>query len=338
MAMYMSPDHSKPTTQQGSWGSKRRTNSSLTFSRRRLLQTSMETLEIAHHGSYTNSNGGSIDIQESLDKAMKDTVHYHHEHSFSTSRRAGRKVFDNTEFRVVYSASLEAASKLTDYEHIGVLNSASGKTPGGGFFKGTVSQEDCICRASLLYPCIAQFQLKRNHFYQINSGDEYKFSSSRCALFSPRVPVIREDNVQGNLLNNYYECSFVSIPAANAFTAEKGANDCDCATPPATQPVATKPPTEACIDFESKRRVLENAMTDRIFRALSIFAEQECTDLVLCAFGCGVHGNDPSMVAEIFKEMITEDFKGCFKRVVFAIPRSRPHNYTAFSAVFQTNQ
>ena len=29
-------------------------------------------------------------------------------------------------------------------------------------------------------------------------------------------------------------------------------------------------------------------------------------DLVLPAFGCGVHGNDPSMVAEVFRGMLTD--------------------------------
>jgi len=321
----MSPE--KQNSQEG-WCTKRRTNSALTFSRRRLLQSSMETLEIAHHGSYTNNSGGIVDIHDSLDKAMKGTVHYHHTHTFPSTRGGG---FGRTEFRVVYSPSLEAAGALKGCLHIGVLNSASGKTPGGGFFKGTVSQEDCICRASLLYPCIAQFQLKRDHFYQINNSDQYRFSSSSCALFSPRVPVIRKDNVEGKLLDAYYECSFVSIPAANAFTAEKGANSSPAATPEPQDP-------DDSIDYESKRQVLENAMSDRIFRALSIFAEQGCTDLVLSAFGCGVHGNDPSMVADIFKEMITKDFKGCFKTVVFAIQRSRPANYTAFSSVFEINQ
>lgn len=37
-----------------------------------------------------------------------------------------------------------------------VLNFASPSHPGGGFLKGAIAQEECICRASGLYPCLSQ--------------------------------------------------------------------------------------------------------------------------------------------------------------------------------------
>lgn len=42
--------------------------------------------------------------------------------------------------------------------------------------------------------------------------------------------------------------------------------------------------------FEKKRRALLHSLSDRIHRALSAFVLGGCTDLVLPAFGCGVHG------------------------------------------------
>jgi uncharacterized protein (TIGR02452 family) len=88
--------------------------------------------------------------------------------------------------------------------------------------------------------------------------------------------------------------------------------------------------------FEQKRHALLSSLSDRIHRALSAFALGGCTDLVLPAFGCGVHGNDPSMVASVFREMLTEpnQFGGRFRTVVFAIPPSRKQNYQAFAAYF----
>ncbi len=92
--------------------------------------------------------------------------------------------------------------------------------------------------------------------------------------------------------------------------------------------------------FEQKRRALLASLSDRIHRALSAFILGGCTDLVLPAFGCGVHGNDPSMVAEVFREMLTDphQFGGRFRTVVFAIPPSRKQNYQAFAAYFQKQQ
>lgn len=281
----------------------------------------MENMAIAERGSYTNKLGQEINVRDSLAKALANTVHYHYSHSFSKPQSTSPGKFD-TQFRVIYSSSLEAAANLKG--HVGVLNSASSKTPGGGFFRGTVSHEDCLCRASLLYPCIAQFQGRREHFYDINSTAEYRQRSSSCAIFSPLVPVIRRDSVEGQLLDDFRECSFVTIPATNAHTIVKQ-HTC---TP------VSDPKKDFCEEYDEIGPALKEAMTDRIFRAICMFADHGCTDLVLSAFGCGVHGNDPVMVAAIFKELLTKDFKGHFNTVVFAIQESRAANYRAFTAAF----
>lgn len=81
--------------------------------------------------------------------------------SFNSPLTFGKK-FPRTSFLVVSASWLESALELLgasgsdDRVRVGVLNSASGTTPGGRFLKGTVSQEDCLCRASLLYSCISQ--------------------------------------------------------------------------------------------------------------------------------------------------------------------------------------
>lgn len=92
--------------------------------------------------------------------------------------------------------------------------------------------------------------------------------------------------------------------------------------------------------FEEKRLQLLSSLSDRIHRALGAFALGNCTDLILPAFGCGVHGNDPSMVANVFRDMLTDPnkFGGRFRTVVFAIPPSRKQNYQAFAAYFQKKE
>lgn len=100
----------------------------------------------------------------------------------------GSRRFPRTSFLVVSASWLEAASELlgasTGGERVGVLNSASGTCPGGRFLKGTVSQEDCLCRASLLYACISQPRFQSDaRFYGKNRS--LRHGSSNCVIFSP---------------------------------------------------------------------------------------------------------------------------------------------------------
>jgi hypothetical protein len=285
--------------------------------------------------------------------------------------------FPKTSFLVVSANWLESALELIDahrristsplsnniqgggdghhYYRVGVLNSASGTTPGGKFLQGTVSQEDCLCRASLLYSCISQPNFQSgNRFYGMNR--KLRYGTSNCVIFSPDVPVIRDDSsVSSNLLDTYEKVSFVTIPAPNAFTTSSRSGkeykcDVENSTTTIDGMISRKP---SIIDlssmgnenleqslFEEKRKALLYSLTDRISRALSAFVLGECTDLILPAFGCGVHGNDPAMVASVFRELLTEPnkFGGRFRTVVFAIPPCRKQNYQAFASYFQNNQ
>ena len=75
-------------------------------------------------------------------------------------------------------------SNNNNNKRVGVLNSGSGTTPGGRFLKGTVSQEDCLCRASLLYSCISQPRFQsEGRFYGKNRG--LRYGTSNCVIFSP---------------------------------------------------------------------------------------------------------------------------------------------------------
>lgn len=357
--------------------SSRHTYTHLTYSRHHLIDIAKETIKISENGYYQNNKGDTIHLKQDLDWAVEHCVHYGHEFDFNTAlKREGSSSLDEvaegnqqpqpnlseisllssrtlqrTSFLVVSASWLEAASELQacdDNVRVGVLNSASGTTPGGRFLKGTVSQEDCLCRASLLYSCISQPKFQsEGRFYGKNRS--FRYGSSNCVIFSPDVPVIREDTVEGKLLDTYEKVSFVSLPAPNAFTTStatgKEYNDVESeerlkglsnSRNTSVNCLASLDDTDTDELFEQKRCALMSSLSDRIHRALSAFALGGCTDLVLPAFGCGVHGNDPSMVAQVFREMLTDphQFGGRFRTVVFAIPPSRKQNYQAFAAYF----
>merc|ERR1712048_369839 len=60
-----------------------------------------------------------------------------------------------------------------------------------------------------------------------------------------------------------------------------------------------------------------DALHERIRRVLHTFASNGCVDLVLGAWGCGVFGNDPATVAQLFNQALGEFT--CFRRVIFAV-------------------
>jgi uncharacterized protein (TIGR02452 family) len=304
------------------------------FSRQWLIHVGHDTLQIAEEGKYVNRHGDKVPVAEAYQHALANSKHYHSSHVFSTINLPTSPNFEATEFHVCYGSSLQVASKLQlellkahqDIEiEIGILNSASGKNP-EKFLRGTLSQEEGICRASFLYPCLAQYKNKPHHFYYVNLKPKYEESSSTCAIYCSRVPVIREDSRKAELLDKPHFFSIVSIPAPNAFVL--GSDDEEQTIPKAQEPGADGRNES----YDSM--TIDAAMRDRIFRALSIFAEQGCTDLVLCAFGCGVHGNSPEKIATCFRDIILNELKGRFRVVAFAIQPSRHSSYEAFVDVF----
>ena len=177
-------------------------------------------------------------------------------------------------------------------------------------------------------------------------------------IFSPDVPVIRDDStISSNLLDSYEKVSFVTIPAPNAFTTSSRSGKeykCDENTSNGgggesgmisrnTSIIDLSSMGNENLEhslFEENRKALPYSLTDRISRALSAFVLGGCTDLILPAFGCGVHGNDPAMVASVFRELLTDPtkFGGRFRTVVFAIPPCRKQNYQTFALYFQNNR
>jgi len=320
----------------------------LTFSKGWLRHIANETVEISHRGDYVNMKGQVVSVRDALKYAKENSVHYHSSHVFHPE--IPKNKLDETQYHVCYGTSIEIAMKLScgdDYpvgdssHHIGMLNSASGKSPGGKFIRGTISQEDCICRASLLYPCLLQYQDRPHHYYVVNSSPKYENCNSSCAIFCPLVPIIRRDTMRGELLDNFFKVSFISIPAPNAFTLGKISSskdeendDVDNNEDESVVPKAQKPGADDRNEAHEYMS-LKEAMFDRCFRAICILAEHNCTELVLCAFGCGVHGNSPVEIATTFRDILsTEEFRGRFRTVVFVIQPSRHANYKAFQSVF----
>jgi uncharacterized protein (TIGR02452 family) len=165
------------------------------------------------------------------------------------------------------------------------LNFASAKNPGGGFLTGARAQEESLARSSGLYACLVGNPMY--DFHRARPDPMY----SHYAIYSPGVPVFRADD--GGLLDAPFLCSFITCPAVNAkVVLERNA---------------------------SRRSEIKEAMWVRVLKVLAIAAEKGHEAVILGAWGCGVFGNDPQEIAELFRRALLERFRGAFAKIVFAI-------------------
>lgn len=183
-----------------------------------------------------------------------------------------------------------------DYSRAVVLNFASYKNAGGGFTKGSCAQEESLCMESYLYNVLRSFQLK---FYEYNGERLKRGLYTDAAIYTPGVLFFKDDAVK--------YCDVLTCAAPNnslrfkyhSFTEEEN-----------TAALRQR--------IEFVRNIIESAGVDVA---------------ILGAWGCGVFQQNPTEVAELFKEAFS---KTSLKKIVFAVPCSEhsKENYDAFIKVF----
>ncbi|WP_434449315.1 TIGR02452 family protein [Lentzea sp. E54] len=183
---------------------------------------------------------------------------------------------------VTNESTLEAARRLGG--DLACLVFASARNPGGGFLNGAQAQEESIARASALYPCLRA----AGDFYAHHRANEDLTYTDRV-IYSPRVPVFKDD--KGTLLPQPYEVSFLTAAAPNRSAILRG------------QP--------------ERAEGIPVALLRRAIRVLHVAASHGHRRLVLGAWGCGVFGNDPATVAEVFRVALRDN--RFFDHVVFAV-------------------
>ncbi len=206
------------------------------------------------------------------------------------------------------SAAMKYSKEILDPNNpLCVLNFASFTAPGGGFITGAMAQEESICYASTLYPVLKDFDrifYKQNKLIYYNKG-----LYANRALYSQSI-LFGKQIINGD---NYIKASVLSAAAPNRTQAK----------------------------YKGKISEKENldALTSRIEFVLDIMEKEHVAIPILGAFGCGVFGQDPKVVAKIFADTLKrKDYH--FKKVVFAIIAGADNNtnYEAFKEVFGKGQ
>lgn len=175
-----------------------------------------------------------------------------------------------------------------------ILNFASYKDPGGRFLDGSIAQEEALCHESVLYNVLKSFE---KDYYEKNREKLNRALYLNKALYSRNVLFLRGEN------SGYFDV--ITCASPNYSAAEKYCH----------------------VTREENHRVLESRI--RFVLSLAEDADKEIDTLILGAFGCGVFGQDPTEVAEIFRDNIG---KTRIRKIVFAIPGGP--NLEAFRKVF----
>ncbi|MDX1933888.1 MAG: TIGR02452 family protein [Capsulimonadales bacterium] len=255
-----------------------------------LSELAEENLGLFKAGSYLAPSGRPVTFADALSAACLGTILYSPEtlEDLLAKRTEGEGSVPSLE--ITGETTGQALRRLVvDEEVAGVvaLNFASARNPGGGFLTGAKSQEEDLCRASVLYPCL----LRQPAYYDANRARRSALYTDHV-IYSPEVPFLRDE--QRRLLEVPFNASFITAPAPNAGAVLKNS------------------PQEAPL--------LAPTFARRIRYVLTVAAAHRHRTVVLGAWGCGAFRNDPDQVAPIFRDAVRDRrFAGAFDRILFAI-------------------
>lgn len=208
---------------------------------------------------------------------------------------------------VTRERTFESAENLHEVypdARIGVLNFASAVNAGGGVILGASAQEECLCRCSTLYPCLATKELKKNFYNYHRFSFDFRYTDA--CIYTPDIMVIKSDTVFPESVDEsrWYNVDVLTCAAPNL-----------------------------SLSFLPKNKLSE-IHKKRGTHILSIAIANGIDVLVLGAFGCGAFRNDPETVADAYKKILP-DFMGYFKEIRFAVYCSSSHtkNYDAFRKI-----
>jgi uncharacterized protein (TIGR02452 family) len=246
-----------------------------------------ETVEILDAGRYVSPSGEVVRIDLPLHAAIAGSRLYRPQDFPEPLPGCAQQQQLSTVVDVTPETTLDALQRLASTDPV-CLNFASARNPGGGFLSGAQAQEESLARSSGLYPCIRQM----SEMYHYNRNRRTMLYSDHM-IYSPRVPIFRDD--KGELLDAQYAASIITAPAVNAGALRR--ND----------------PIEVPL--------IRPTMAARLRKVLWVASTHKHQTIVLGAWGCGVFGNDPQMVAELFRETLGPGgpFERCFERVVYAV-------------------
>jgi len=273
------------------------------------IKVAQETLQICKDKKYILANGNEIDLSNQLDQSQKYTVLWDCDESIKSLNLIYQQNKPIVPFiEIVDETTIEGAKRYLDENkpedsslraRIAALNFASGVNPGGGFLSGSTAQEEDLCRASGLYPCLK----KQPIYYNLNNKCNNSYYTNNI-IYSPDVPFFR--NRYNSLLEEPFDISIITAPAPCIRNME-------------------------VIDEE----YLQNVLDSRAIKILQVAAYYCQRNIILGAWGCGAFGNKPEMVISAFKNALQK--VPYFEYVCFSIFDNSPEKlvFNSFANFFK---
>jgi len=259
-----------------------------------------ETLSICSAGRYRAPSGAEVDIAAKVAAAVNGTALYRPT-DFVRLPVPGTSGGKLPPIEVTPETTYVAARRLCAVEKAAspvALNFASARNVGGGFLNGAKAQEEDLCRASALYPCLEP----QREYYEANRANRSALYTDHM-IWSPEVPFFRDD--KGELLEQPFTISIITAPAPNRAEVQRD---------------------------PSQLEALRETFRRRCLQVLQIAAHRGHRTLVLGAWGCGAFRNDPEDAVNAFEAALRRT-AGAFERVVFAVYERQDDgpNRTAFA-------
>ena len=212
-----------------------------------------------------------------------------------------------------FEAAVEIHRSHPDWK-ITVLNFASATNPGGGVKTGSSAQEESLCRCSTLYPTLTQDWLW-DQYYQKNREAHDILHTDAC-IYSPGIVIYKTDDSYPERMEqkDWVEVDVISCAAPNLRKRPGNSHN----------PEYGRAVTISDAD-------LYELHLKRAKHIMHIAAANGADALVLGAFGCGAFANDPKVVAEAYRDALS-DYRQYFRLIEFAV-YCRPgenENYDAF--------
>ena len=268
-----------------------------------LKEKAREVLKIIEDKGYFNTKNEWIDLGRSLDNSLDNTITYKPD-DFPDLDWVDNDNISQAKIEITEETTQIAASRMVaeGCEDVVLLNFASARNPGGGFLNGAKAQEEDLSRCSTLHSSL----ITQTEYYEKNRAQKSMLYTD-YAIYTPDVAWFRTRS--RGVPDDLFHASVITSPAPNANQAlRKG---------------------EA--EF-----LIEKTFVRRSCQILHIAREHKHRNLILGAWGCGVFGNDPQMVADTFKQWLNTEFTDDFDRVVFAVyDRTKTKNvYRTFKDTF----
>ena len=205
---------------------------------------------------------------------------------------------------ITTNRTFEAAIKLHKKhpnKKIAVLNFASATNPGGGVTNGSSAQEESLCRCSTLYPVLSSQYLFKN-FYLPNRKEHNPLHND-VVIYSPEIIICKSDDEVNKRLNREEFVKVDVISAAAPNLRERPSNIFNY---------------DGHNSISISNKDLYDIHVSRGKQIIEVALHNNIEILVLGAFGCGAFKNNPTIVAEAYKELMKEYAK-YFDEIEFAI-------------------